>query len=335
MNKTRVWFNHWFSTVYHIIGLMRQAADICVIGSNKNEESVMGLACDELYTEPWDISGDEYAEFCLEFCRMHNIDVFAPRRERAAISRRAADFEKIGVKLLMDTDPVMMNILNSKTETYRLFADLIPEAIPEYYEVTDLDGFISAYNNIIKTHDRACFKFADDEGASSFRVIDNRIIGAEGLFKAPGLKVTYDKAIEIFSEYDFEKSIIVMPYLSGTEVSADCLATSEGNIIIPRYKPGGRIYTVKYEPEIMECCEKILARTGLEMPCNIQFIYDNGKPMLLEINTRMSGGVQLSCAAAGVNIPGAALNKLSGKPVDISYEKTERHVSYIETPVTF
>lgn len=39
----RVWFNHWFSTSYRLIELMKEDADkkICIIGSNMRKNSVI------------------------------------------------------------------------------------------------------------------------------------------------------------------------------------------------------------------------------------------------------------------------------------------------------
>ncbi len=46
----RVWMNHWFSTALNIIDLIRQdSTDICMIGSNENEYSVIKNGCDEWY----------------------------------------------------------------------------------------------------------------------------------------------------------------------------------------------------------------------------------------------------------------------------------------------
>ena len=329
----RVWFNHWFSTAYHIIGLMRENNDITVIGSNRNPDSVISLACDEWYTEPSDISGDEYVSFCLDFCREHDIDVFVPRRGMTDIAKNSSLFEKQGVLLFLDTDAQMLDILSSKTETYRFFEGFAPECIPEYYEVRSLDEFMNAYKKITASYERACFKLSGDEGAVSFRVIDNTMTGAEGLYKAPGLKVSIETAENIFSCYDFSKSVLVMPYLSGTEVSADCLYTDSGSIIIPRFKDGGRFYSIRNDSTIISLCRRFLEKSGLKMPCNVQFRFYGDTPYLLEVNTRMSGGIQLSCLGGGVNIPSLALGRLLGKEVCFSDNIREGKVSYIESPV--
>ncbi|MBE5870397.1 MAG: hypothetical protein E7294_03955 [Lachnospiraceae bacterium] len=57
----RVWFNHWFSTAYRLIELMKQdeREEIYVIGTNKQTDSVIGKVCDEWYWEPL-TEGDIY-----------------------------------------------------------------------------------------------------------------------------------------------------------------------------------------------------------------------------------------------------------------------------------
>lgn len=50
----KVWFNHWFSTSYRLIELMKEDAvrQIYVVGSNRQRESVIQKVCDEWYEEP-------------------------------------------------------------------------------------------------------------------------------------------------------------------------------------------------------------------------------------------------------------------------------------------
>lgn len=117
-------------------------------------------------------------------------------------------------------------------------------------------------------------------------------------------------------EYDFEISILLMPYLSGVEISVDCVATANGNLIIPRYKTSKRYSEIISSKRIISMCDKIVhelnTNNDMNMLMNIQFKMENDKPYLLEINPRMSGGLQLSCKAIGINLPHIALNELLG-----------------------
>ncbi len=45
----RVWFNHWFSTSYRLIELMKEneGEQVWVVGTNKQSNSVIRNVCDE------------------------------------------------------------------------------------------------------------------------------------------------------------------------------------------------------------------------------------------------------------------------------------------------
>ena len=99
---TRIWLNHWFSTAYNIINLLRENnPDFWIIGSNENLESPIKSVCDEWYQEPV-LKGEEYIDFCLQFCEEHSVDVFMPRREMIAISKYKDRFSSHGVKVMVD-----------------------------------------------------------------------------------------------------------------------------------------------------------------------------------------------------------------------------------------
>lgn len=331
-----IWFNHWFSTAYHLINMMREgmSGQCRVIGSGTNDVSVFRTACDEWHSEPKDLSGEEYAQWCLDFCREHGVDVFVPRRGLVEIITRSADFEAAGVKLFADHRADIAVQLDDKIQTYEMLKDICPEFIPPVYEVKSLDEFKAAYEALKPHWDRVCYKLTIDEGARSFRIIDPKIEGINGLYNKPGFKVTYTAACSVLSEYDFSIPMLVMPYLSGKEYSCDCLATAQGNLIIPRYKTGKRYSIVSFMPQMMSACERIMDRLQLKMPMNIQFKCEGDTPYLLEINPRMSGGLQLSCKATGINLPAIALGQLLGREVPWEYpEITEQKVAHIESPI--
>ena len=49
-NVKRIWLNHWFSTAYNIIRLIRDSdPGYTIIGTNENEESPIKAVCDEWY----------------------------------------------------------------------------------------------------------------------------------------------------------------------------------------------------------------------------------------------------------------------------------------------
>ena len=332
----RIWFNHWFSTAYHLINLIKEEEPkkFTVIGSSQNPYAIYKQACDEWYIEEKGLSAEEYIDFCMEFCREHNIDIFVPRRYLTDIVKNADKFERMGVKLFADTSYEKMQILDDKFLTYEFFQKYIPECIPQIRVAHNIEEFDSAYNELQKISERVCYKLVIDEGARSFRIIDNRMGDAGTLLEPPGMKVTLESAKKVLAEYDFSIPVLLMPYLSGVEISVDCLATETGYIMVPRYKANGRYAEVIFDERVLEKCSKVMKALQLKMPLNIQFRMEKEKLYLLEINPRMSGGLQLSCMAAGVNIQGIAIKQLLGirKEWEISALYSKK-VAHIESPI--
>ena len=128
---------------------------------------------------------------------------------------------------------------------------------------------------------------------------------------------------------------MVMPYLSGDEISADCLQTADGPIILPRIKNITRVERMCFSEEILEKTQEVLNAVDLRCPCNVQFKMLDGKMYFLEVNTRMSGGIQYACASAGVNIPDIAVSQLLGIRKTWKICKEEKCVTYVETPLVF
>lgn len=329
---THIWLNHWFSTAYNIINLIKENEnEFLVIGSNENINGVYKSVCDEWFIEP--VLGDEdYIQFCLDFCKEHHIDIFMPRRRMVAISSAKNRFSEIGVQVMVE-DYELMKVLNDKALTYERLKKEKIGYIPEYYIVSNVADFSDAYDKLTKTYDEVCFKFVMDEGGKSYRLIDNSRKGYAALSKKQNSRMTLDDVIKALSEKETFAPIMIMPYLPGDEVSVDCLKTKSGIIMIPRIKNATRTERISYDKEILSMCETIYKEFDLQYPCNIQFKYLDNVPYFLEVNTRMSGGVQMACLASEVNIPNIAVNQMLG--IDKSWENKceERYVTHVELPI--
>ncbi len=330
MKKIKIWFNHWFSTAYHIINLIRQDNNFqfIIVGSSRNNDSVIKLVCDEWYTEP-NLSGEEYADFCIEFCKKHSIDVFLPRHNQLEISKYAGKFKNEGITVMAE-DYSISSVLNDKAKAYDFFRENNIGAVPEYYIVNNSAEAKKAYNELIKNNERVCIKRVLDEGAASFRILDSE---NPAPFARAGGHIQAETFFNDMNRVDKCPDFMIMPMLEGNEISVDCLKTSSGCIMIPRFKSLTRTEYIRYDEEILSVCRKIYDSFDLNQPCNIQFKYHNNIPFFLEVNTRMSGGIQYSCLASGINIPNIAVNKLLGIEKKWKLKKEEKKISYIETPL--
>ena len=327
----RIWFNHWFRTAYSIVKLMRRN-DTYIIGSHSVENSPISTVCDEWYKEEY-LPADEYVDFCIDFCRSHSVDVFVPHRHMTAIAENKARFDEIGVKLLSDSAD-MLTLFENKAQAYKLFKNDKIVNIPEHRVVNTADEFAKAVARMSENYETLCVKFVKDEGAQSFRKIVEKPDAFRALHYYSGFSATYEELYSALSEQESFEDLIVMPYLSGCEVSVDCLKTDGGVLALPRFKGAAHIETLKFDDKILAMTNAVLDKVDLEYPCDIQFRYLGDTPYLLEVNTRMSGGLPMTCAAAGVNIPQLALCKLLNEPCPLPHISTEERVfSNVEIPV--
>ena len=328
----RVWFNHWFSTSYRLIELMKADANkkIYIIGSNMQKNSVIQKVCDEWHEEPT-CEGAEYISYCLDFCKSRQVDVFVPRRNMLSISQNIDKFNDIGVKVLLD-DYETVSLLEDKVKTYDFFKSIDGINVPDYYKVASVEEFKEAYAKLSLGNEVVCAKFVRDEGGKSFRKIIKESKGLNKIKSYAGVGISYDDYLAVLEGVEDFGDIILMPYLEGNEISVDCINTKKGLIAIPREKGNSRDERIFYDEDILNMVGIITANIDIKYPFNVQFKYKGSKLYLLEINTRMSGGLQMSCLAADINIPGIALNKLLGEEVDWVQRKKEAVVSYVELP---
>ena len=101
--------------------------------------------------------------------------------------------------------------------------------------------------------------------------------------------------------------------------------------------------TVSGDDAYLSFCKEhgvdIFIRFLRSSPCNLPFKHHEGVPYLLEINTRMSGGIGLSHKGTGVNIPNLTVNLLLGvdkpwePPLNALSSGACSNVSYVEMPL--
>lgn len=316
---------------------MTKAADknkeFYFITTNQQPLCVYQLVSDEFYIEP-ELKSDEYIEWCLHFCKEHNINVFCPRKNRLEISKNYQRFSDIGVKVLVDDNYELMKKLNSKFDTAKIFQENNICKVPEMIIVNTANEFEQAYKYLHTKYpdEKICFKYNIDEGGLSFRIIDNVVIDITSLRKSKGLKITYQEALSIFSDVERFDDLILMPYLEGPEVSIDSLMTSKGFMGCLRKKIGTRCNIVDTKSNLIDISKRFAEVTGIKHPYNLQMRWHKGELYLLEVNTRMAGGTHKS-GLAGMNFPFIALCDLLGMDFDLPISIDNVFVTQIETPL--
>jgi biotin carboxylase len=319
----RIWFNRWFTTVTHFMDMIRSNDDgrkFVVYGTHSNKDALYLQNCDYAFTEPT-ISGEPYIDFCLEFCQQHKIDIFIPRKENVLISKRLADFEAIGVKVLVCPDSELMETLDNKAAAYHSIMQKEENgvrlvAIPDFYVVNTVNDFKNAYQCLREKGHSVCFKPVIGEGATGFRIIEDNIESIDHLFRrASSRRLPYKYACEILSQQEVFPDLMVLEYLDGPEYSIDCVSSNEKLFAaIPRMKGAGRVREIVEHHELIQLAHRFHQQFKLPYIFNIQVKYNNGVAKLLEVNPRMSGGMHFSCLS-GINFPYLAIKVLLGEEI--------------------
>jgi len=315
----KIWFNRWFTTVTHYMDMIRDNEDhrkFTIYGTSPNKDALYLQNCDYAFVEP-DISGDEYIEFCLDFCQKHGIDIFIPRKENVLISKRLAEFAELGVKVLVCPDAALMETMDNKAAAYQTLTNGAPIfSIPDYYVVNNINDFKLAYTSLKEKGHTACFKPAIGEGAMGFRVIKEEMESIHHLFHSGGgYRISYDHACEILGQQETFPDLMLLEYLEGREYSIDCVASQDQlYAAIPRMKGDGRVRELVESVELIDLAHKFHQEYRLPFVFNIQVKYSKGVPKLLEINPRMSGGLHFSCLS-GINFPYMAIKILLGEKI--------------------
>lgn len=333
----RIWFNHWFSSAYRIIELLKKEynENCFIVGTNDKQDCVYKKVCDLFEKEPIFQEENDYINWALDFCKKHKIEIFFPRRNMVSISKRKKDFEKINVTVILSAESDVMELFNDKGKTYIDMKNNNLCPIPDFKIVNTVKEFQDAYRYLKENHplDRITFKYSCGEGATSFRVIDSKVSDLSVLDTGVGLKLTFEDSIKLLSTKNEFKDLMVMPYLKGPEISIDCLNLKNQFLGICRNKMGSRVTEIYQDKTLLDISKNVAEHYNLYGPFNIQFRMHNDIPYLLEINTRMSGGIHMSCLS-GINFPYLAIeNALNKKIVKQSISNLPIRVSQIETPI--
>lgn len=336
-----IWFNHWFSTVYRFIELIREGCQennipIKIIGTNKVSSCVYQNVCDEFYLEPNDLFGKDYVEWCLDFCKKNKIDCFFVKHQRIEIAKEIKKFQEANIKVLVDDNYELLEMLEDKYKTALFFNEHGICDIPEIKVVNTAKEFEKAYDEIRKSNplDRICAKFSIDEGANSFTIITNKKEPSIDELKFKNAtKMTYSQILSILESVDRFDDLILMPFLEGPEISIDSLMTKNGFVAISRSKIGTRATLVEDNKAFYNISRKFAEISKIKRPYNIQLRKHKDKWYLLEVNTRMAGGTYKS-SAIGINIPFLAFCDLMNIDCKIpTPEKKSVLVSHVETSI--
>ena len=311
---TRVWFNRTFSNVRAVLDLIRRgdAAGEFHLVCTHPEPSFPGFALAHEYAlEPAGLSGADYVDFCLEFCRERRIDALWPGKEARLLAERRECFAAIGVRLLSVAAPESLECLHDKARFAREASQFhlpTPETIP--FRTTA--EFESAYERLRFTHDVLCIKPAKGVNGAGFRVIQEGHAGLEGLLRDGVYSIQLGCLRQLLARTPPDADWLLMEYLDGAEYSLDAVGDGRQLIALTqRCKASGGAYgqRIVARPDLTQAVAELTAHFGLTGLFNVQFREGRHGPRLLEVNPRFAGGIGYT-GVTGLNLPYLALHGL-------------------------
>ncbi|WP_298091466.1 ATP-grasp domain-containing protein [uncultured Sphingomonas sp.] len=295
-----IWFDRGHS-VRNALALIRAGADgrVRLIASHPYGDAAALAAADLALIEPLDAHG--YRDWCLDMCRVHEVDLFVPGMRRDLIAGDAAAFAAAGTRVALPAAADVLDLLDDKWA----FMDVAAAAglpVPQAWLArggNDVRGAVAALR---EQGLDACVKPRRGVfGAGFWRLVDERPLIAT-LMDVDARMI----AVEAFAQaLDGEGApdLLVLEFLPGHETSVDVLA-QEGRIVTAVARRKERVgQWVESEGEAIDLAAATVKLFGLSGLINVQMIEDaGGQPRLIEVNTRMSGGC-LNTVFAGVNLP--------------------------------
>jgi hypothetical protein len=312
--KKKVWFNSGSSLIYDAVNVILQVGDpniaILLTGNRKSNGASTQNSSLFVEDEPRSLSEDDYVNWCLEFARLHQVDLFVPSHHSKAIVKARQSFLSMGTALMAAGDAGLMETMHHKGRLFeRLAEEQIPN-IPDWLIASDLAGFDSAYASLRLSHSKVCFKPAAGVFGHGFRLINEEVRAYDRLMKTgpytASSEISLSEARLIFGQTERFDDLMLMQYLDGIERSIDCLAHN-GSLVasIIRAKVSHDSQVIENNQSLQDIVAKITATLGLSGVFNIQFKDGGSKhaPFLLEINPRMSGGLSKGCLASSFPLP--------------------------------
>lgn len=336
MKKVNIYFNRWFSVAYHYMNLIRNNEDgipFQIFATHPDICHMSLQGADVAETEP-PLNGIEYVQFCVDFCRRNEIDIFIPRLHMLDIALHAAMFDAIGTKVLVCRDLDLLETIMDKGKFYESVKETGIMTIPDYHVVSTAEQFKEAYHDLVAKGHRVCFKPTETEGGLGFRIIDNSRNPLQELFGHVTPLISFEEAYRILGSEEAFPDLMVMELLQGYEYSIDCLADENGKLLaaVPRRKAGGRLRLMEHIPELENIASRVAEVYKIPFNFNIQMKYSGETPKLLEINPRMSGGLHISCLS-GINFPYLAVKSALGGEVQPMDFEGNVLASHLEQPL--
>lgn len=297
-----IWFLEGQSSQREVIIAARQALPkiVKVYASHSGERNEITSVADVSWVEPKDLT--QRIDWVISKAMEHHIKVVLAGKSVAAYEARRADFEKCGITLVTGVLSVDQLRIESKAvftqECIAAGLDVVPGTA-----IRTADELIQAYESY-KSLGEVCVKPVMGIYGAGFWRFDNTTDPFSCIAYPDNRKIPFDTYLSIFNASKKEQHILVMPHMPGDEVSVDIVVESGKPIAWVGRRKKGLYQYFENRGAAVELALNAVKHFGLDGIVSVQTKDDaQGKPHLLEINLRYSGGIAYT-DISGINLPG-------------------------------
>lgn len=298
-----IWFLEGQASQRDIIIGARDALPVGtrIVASHRSDRPEITALADARFVEPLDRA--ERIQWVISTALANDVKVVVAGRVGGVYEAHRAEFEQAGLTLVTG---------GTSTETFRLVDDkslFTAEAeraglacVPAI-AIANAEELVSAYQ-VMSALGEVCIKpVVGIYGQGFWRFKDG--IDPFRCFANPDAReVSFDAYLHLYKREPDRPSMLVMPYLAGTECSVDMVCEGGKVVAFVGRRKSGVHQTFERDTAAVHLALKAAEHFGCDGLVNVQTRDDDaGVPHLLEINPRYSGGIGYT-RATGINLAG-------------------------------
>ena len=311
----RILFTRGLSSTAAVVASLREdmaPGEFVLHASHPSPAGALESFADRVHPEPRGADDAAHLAWLTALCERERIDLVWPQsRIRLLLDASLACQDGASPRWLLPVPSaeVLERIEDKAAFLSGLETDEPDIPLPAWRQVRNGAEFRDARAALRETvAGPLCIKPARGIYGSGFRILDATRTPYRRWLDNDILYAADDEIAALLDANPEGRTFLLMEYLPGAERSLDCLAR-RGELLacVVRRKGRERWQLIEDHPPSQALARRLCARFGLHGVINIQTRESAaGVPGLLEINPRLSGGID-QCRAGGCNLPLAAL----------------------------
>ena len=302
-----VWFTRGLSNTYDAIRLIKEdpmGSDVVITASHTNPESPVSGIADHFHVEALTVDPEIYAAGILERAVRDGIQVVVAQRHVRTLWAWRVRFLDHGVRLVVPVSPDVMTLLDQK-DRFCTALEGIGMPTTAFMTFRRMSEFEDAHDTMkagLGSDAVLCVKPVTGIYGSGFRILTDSGFEMDRMMNPENLEIATDHFRTILAESRQDRAMMLMPFLPGLERSVDFLSV-DGRFVsgVARVKHG-KFQVIELVGPAIEAARTLSEMFTLNGICNLQTREADGVQHVLEINPRMSGGMQMACLS-GINLP--------------------------------